>query len=506
MRRRDLLLAPLAAALTGSWPGALRPAGAGSGVPFDAAVLRQMARALAAKPYEAPVETVPDWLADLKYDGYRNIRFRPERSIWRGAGLFEVQLLHTGWLFRAPVAIHLVRDGRAQRLLYDRDMFSFENDVPTPAAGRDLGFSGFRIHAPINRQDYADEVAVFQGASYFRAVGRNHVYGLSARGLAINTGEPGGEEFPTFTDFWIEQPAAEATSIVVHALLNSPSCAAAYRFTIRPGDATVMAVEATFYPREDIATAGIAPLTSMFLFAPNDRQGFDDYRPAVHDSDGLAIVTSRGEQLWRPLANPAQLQVSAFADLNPVGFGLMQRQRAFADYQDLEARYERRPSLWVEPIGDWGDGAILLYEIPTDEEIHDNIVAFWRPKETLRRGSEYSLTYRLHWTWDRPVAAPPSWVGQTRIGGSKQRRQFVLDFVGPAVAQPPGQSARAVVNSGPGKVRNVTIQPNPETGGWRLAFQLKPEDADAVELRAQLFDGETAISETWLYRWTPDAG
>lgn len=474
--------------------------------PFEAATVRQLARALAAKAYKAPTDSLPRPLAELKYDDYRKIRFRPERAQWRSDGMFQVQYLHLGALYRLPVTIYLIEDGKVARVAYASDMFSFDGNVPAPERGRDLGFSGFRLMTPINDPAVFDEAVVFQGASYFRAVAKHQQYGLSARGLAINTGESGGEEFPIFTTFWIEKPPAGSTSIVVHALLDSPSCAAAYRFTIRPGETTTMAVEAVIYPRADIATVGLAPLTSMFLFDANDRVGFDDYRPAVHDSDGLAIVTGRGEHIWRPLTNPALLQISAFQDVNPAGFGLMQRQRSFADYQDLELRYERRPSLWVEPIGDWGKGQVLLIEIPSDDEIHDNMVAFWRPADPLKAGSEYALTYRLHWTWDRPVPLKPAWVGRTRVGGNEERRHFVLEFAGPAVAEPPGEGVRAEVGAAPGQVENVALVVNPETKGWRLAFTLVTGGADLIELRARLVDGEAPLSETWLYRWTPDAG
>ncbi len=244
-------------------------------------------------------------------------------------------------------------------------------------------FSGFRLRAPLNRAEHFDEFVVFQGASYFRAVAKGQEYGLSARGLALKTGDARGEEFPFFRTFWIERPRPEANTVVVHALLDSDSTTGAYRFTIRPGDPTVMDVEMTLYPRVELTHVGLAPLTSMFFFGPNDRVGIDDFRPAVHDSDGLAIWNGRGEWLWRPLINPETLQVSAFVDDNPRGFGLLQRHRAFADYQDLEAHYERRPSLWVETIGEWGSGAVQLVEIPSKSEYHDNVVAFWRPRPTV---------------------------------------------------------------------------------------------------------------------------
>jgi glucan biosynthesis protein len=203
---------------------------------------------------------------------------------------------------------------------------------------------------------------------------------------------------------------------VVHALLDSPSAAAAFRFTIHPGERTVFDTELALYPRAEIATVGIAPLTSMFLFDASERTRIDDYRTAVHDSNGLLLRTGKGEQIWRPLANPRELQISAFTDRGRRGFGLMQRSRALGDYQDLEARYENRLSLWVEPARDWGEGVVELVEIPTDREVNDNVVAFWRPHEPLKAKGEYIFNYRLHWCWSAPSEPPLSEVIATRSG------------------------------------------------------------------------------------------
>lgn len=505
MRRRDILLGtgtlaaiPLLAAMAGrGWAQSDKPS------PFDAQTVRQMAKELAGARYAPPDTALPGELDKLSYDDYRNIRFNTDRSLWRGKGSpFEAQLLHRGFLFRDKVEIYLVAEGQARKLAYDQGLFRFDHGLKSPDPKIDLGFSGFRLHSPINRPDYLDEIAVFQGASYFRGVGKGQVYGSSARGLSIKTGDSGGEEFPVFKAFWLEQPRAGADSVVVHALLDSPSAAAAHRFTIRPGTATVMTVEMTVYPRVDVDKAGLASLTSMFMFGPNDRNDIDDFRPMVCDADGLAIVTGNGERLWRPLTNPLRLQISSFHTNNIRGFGLMQRQRSFFDYQDLEARYERRPSVWVEPIGDWGEGAVHLVEIPTPEEVHDNIVAFWRPKEPLRKGREYSFTHRLHWCWDAPDNADLGRFGLTRVGGTEERRQFVLDLVGETVKNLPPEGVAARVTANQGTVSNIVLQRHPDIQGWRIAFAFEPNGLDIAELRAELIRGEERLSESWVYRWT----
>ena len=414
MHRRELLASAAASLLV---PTSVHPAD--TAAPFNAQTVRTLARNLAAQPYKVSGTTLPDSLKNLDYQAYRAIRFDPVKALWRGQGLnFTAEFFHRGFLFKDKVELFQVADGKAQPIPYDPDLFTFGKLAP-PASNANLGFAGFRLHYPLNRSDYFDEVCAFLGASYFRAVAKGQGYGLSARGLAIKTADPSGEEFPVFKTFWLERPAPGATSIVVHALLDSPSAAGAFRFTIRPGQATVFDTEMALYPRTDITQAGIAPLTSMFLFDANDRTGFDDYRAAVHDSNGLLLATGHGEQIWRPLANPHGLQISAFTDANPRGFGLLQRKRAFADYQDLESHYEKRPSAWVEPIGDWGAGTVELVEIPSPKETNDNMVAFWRPHEPLKAKGEYLLNYRLHWCGarrstpsspasNRPAPASPS--------------------------------------------------------------------------------------------------
>jgi len=463
-----------------------------------------MARDAAGKPFKAPDSKLPAHLNDLDYDHYRAIRFLPDRALWRGEKLpFEVQFFHRGFFYKNRVDIYEVANGQATKIAYQPDNFSF-GDTPPTKPGVDLGFAGFRLHTPINKSDHYDEVCVFLGASYFRAVAKGELYGLSARGLSINTGEAKGEEFPSFKAFWIEKPAANATSIVVHALLDSESTAAAYRFTIKPGETTVFDVEMAIYPRVDLDHAGLAPMTSMFFFGPNDRIDVDDFRPSVHDSDGLAIFNGRGEELWRPLSNPQDLQISTFADLNPRGFGLMQRQKDFLDYQDLESSFERRPSLWAEPIGDWGEGSVQLVEIPTKEEVHDNIAGFWHPKAGLQAKGEYTYTYRLHWGPDNPKPTSLARFSRTAVGARGEGiKIFVLDLTGDKLRLVDPKKIRGVVTAEKAKVQNIVTQPNPAIGGWRLSFELSVDEKVPVEIRASLMQENDPISEVWVYRWTP---
>ncbi len=470
---------------------------------FDGATVRTLARQLAQQPFKAPDKELPPAFKDLDFDAYQGIRFNPAATHWVGQGRrFSAQFFHRGYIYHDRVAIHEVADGKAEAIKYRPDMFTFEK--VTPPTG-DLGFAGFRILYPLNHSDPIDEVCAFLGASYFRAVAKGQGYGLSARGMAIKTADAGGEEFPLFRSFWLERPSPGADIIVIHALLDSPSATASFRFTIRPGEDTVFDTETAIYPRTDIAQAGLAPLTSMFLLDANDRARFDDWRPAVHDSSGLQIRNGHDEAIWRPLTNPRDLQISAFQDTSPRGFGLMQRNRAFVDYQDLESRYEKRPSLWVEPIGDWGQGMVELVEIPSDREVNDNMVAFWRPRDPLRANGEYLLNYRLHWGRAAPGAVKLAQAMQTRCGLSfdQKHRQFIIDFVGDSLkAMKPDSPPALDVGTDKGKIVSAVTQPNPDVGGWRVSIELDTQDSKVVELHARMMQGDQPLTETWVYRWT----
>jgi glucans biosynthesis protein len=501
LRRRELLrgsaVLPVAGLLA-SPAAASDPEGR-----FDASAVRQLARQLAAAPYKPADATLPPELANLDYQAYRSIRFDPAKALWREQKLrFTAEFFSRGYLYKDRVEIFEVVGGRATPIHYRADLFTF--DKVKPPAG-DPGFAGFRLHYPLNRPGYYDEVCAFLGASYFRAVAKGQGYGLSARGLSIKTADLTGEEFPLFKTFWLERPRPGAESVVVHALLDSPSAAAAFRFSIRPGADTIFDTELSLYPRVDLPACGIAPLTSMFMFDTNDRAGVDDYRNAVHDSDGLALLTGRGEHVWRPIDNPRDLQISAFVDTNPRGFGLLQRARRFSDYEDAEARYESRPSLWVEPIGDWGDGIVELVEIPSKQEVNDNIVGFWRPKEPPRAKGEYQRNYRLHWCIAPPGVMPLARVIATRCGQAwtQGHRQFVIDMAGPALTHWKGPAPTLDSGCSKGQIVNAVTQPLADIGGWRISLELDPKGEKLIDLHARLLGDGKPLTESWIVRWTP---
>ena len=467
--------------------------------PFDRALLVARAEELATQPYVEPTQPAGDKLEKLSYDQYRSIRFQKGAAIWAHEDrTFTIELFHPGFIYATPVNVNLVTGGTARRVLFTNQIFDYGPNVPTLQSTEDMGYSGFRVRANINTSDYMDEFLVFQGASYFRAVGRGQQYGQSARGLAIRTARPEGEEFPVFTDFWVERPAVGAKKIVIHALLQSPSVVGAYTFTAQPGEETVMDVDATLFSRKEVKAFGIGPLTSMFLFDESSRGRFDDYRRAVHDSDGLQILNGNGERVWRQLANPKMLQVSAFTDQNPRGFGLLQRKRHFADYEDFEARYELRPSLWVEPRGDWGSGHVELIEIPTEREIHDNIVAFWQPDVPLTPGTAANFSYRLRWTAE-PLDDSVARVVATRTGkASGDQRTFVIDF---QHSTPIPDDIEIHLTTSTGRVLEPRGEHVTPEDTYRVSFEIDPDRAEQSELRLVLMSKGKPWSETWLYRW-----
>jgi periplasmic glucans biosynthesis protein len=474
-----------------------------TGEAFAADHVMKLAQALAVRPFAKPKLDVPEPFGKLTPDQYRDIRFRAEQSVWRGEKLdAEMQLFPVGWIYENPVDIFLVDGGRARALRADGTLFGIGAQIPNAPHAAPYGFSGFRIHGPINRSDSFDEYAVFQGASFFRSLGRGQIYGLSARGLAINVGRPGGEEVPIFRAFWVEKPKPGAPEIVVQALLDSASTTGAYRFTLLPGATTIIDVDMTLFPRREMTSIGLAPLTSMFFHGAASRRMGNDIRPSVHDSEGLAILNGKGERLWRPLTNPRKLQTSAFVDRDPKGFGLSQRDRSFGNFEDLDGRFERRPTVWVEPKGAWGEGVVELFEIPAEEEIHDNITVFWRPARSLEVEKPFRLAYRLHWG----DAVPVSWTGararKTRIGaGRKGAVTIAVDFDGPGLKDIKDLPV-ADITASAGTISNVQIQRHPEIGGMRCSFDLQTGNAELIELRMFLRAAEQAVSESWLYRWT----
>jgi glucans biosynthesis protein len=479
--------------------------------PFDFEVLQFRAKTLAEQPYAEPKRHVPAWLLKLDYDQHRDIRFDPMRSWWRDLKLpFQLQFFHPGWLYSKPVQIHELTAKGDQTIEFSPRLFDYGRNKLDGHIPSDMGFAGFRIHYAINRPDYLDELAVFLGASYFRALGKDMHYGMSARGLAVNTADAGGEEFPSFDEFWVERPAANARRLTVYALLNSPSVAGAYRFIITPGVATVMDVKAAVYFRKNPAVVGLAPLTSMYAHGENSGWSQNDYRPEVHDSDGLLMETGAGEWLWRPLVNPRGVRVSSFQDISPHGFGLLQRDREFKHYDDLEAWYHARPSVWVEPVGNWGPGAVRLVELPTADETNDNIVAFWVPAQLPPPGEPISFEYRLHWMIDPGERPPAGFVSSTRLAsvlGHPEQRRFVLEFDGRYLdREPSDREIKAVVSVGDGaKLRaEPVVQKNNFTGAWRVAFEITPDGTGRpVELRAFLKKGAHVLTETWSYLWNP---
>jgi periplasmic glucans biosynthesis protein len=445
--------------------------------------------------------TLPDPFGGLNAETYSQIRARPERHVWAGENRsFVVEPMHRGFIYNAPVALHVIEDGVTRRIVYDTGRFAFGRLAPASNIP-DIGFSGFRLHQTVDGGQR--EVVNVQGASFFRSAARGQYQGTVARGLALRTAEPRGEEFPIFRSFWIERPNSRDL-VVIHAVADSESAVAAFRFSLRPGDVTIIDTEMTVFARAALDHVGVAPMQSTFLFAANRRRNVDDYRPAVHDASGLQILNGRDEWIWRPLSNPEALQISSFVDENPKGFGLLQRERDFAQYQDDDQRYDLRPSLWIEPIGEWGPGMIQLVEIPSDNEIHDNIVAYFRPRGALAAGSETSFTYRQFWCWHPPERPQLATSTGFRIGrGGGRRRRFLVEFTDPIFGAETPPELRTVLSATPGAPHNQRTLVNAQRKTARVMFDLDPGSDTVVELRLQLMAGERPLTETWLYRWTP---
>ncbi|HKR35764.1 MAG TPA: glucan biosynthesis protein G [Steroidobacteraceae bacterium] len=473
---------------------------------FDFDDVAERAQLQARQPYRDSSRKAPAQLQALSYDQYRDIRFRPDHALWRDDKLpFELMFFHLGKFQTNAVRIDEVTPQGTRHIPYRASDFDFGKNKLSPQSWGDLGFGGFRAHYPLNSSAYKDEVVVFLGASYFRALGAGQRYGLSARGLAIDTIGGQGEEFPAFIRFWPVKPAADATSLRVYALLDSQRATGAYQFDIQPGAETVVDVRARLFLREKVATLGIAPLTSMFFFGENQPHR-TDFRPEVHDSDGLMVATGDGEWIWRPLLNPKQTLATSFSMQKLRGFGLMQRDREFHNYEDSEARYELRPSAWIEPTGTWAPGRVELVQLSTPDETNDNIVAYWVPQELPAPNQPLDFTYRLHWQGMQQEQHPPgAWVTQTRAGRGfaelgEDEQQYIVDFTGPSLTALPADAAVKAVVSAPanGQIMESNAYRLEATGAWRMTVRVKQLDRNQpTELRGFLQSGDDVLSETW---------
>ncbi len=472
-------------------------------VNFDPSMVTEAAGALSKQPFKAVPNDLPDAFRDLPYEQYAAIHQRPGTAIWAFENVgFALEPLHRGFIFSAPMQINLVADGKGRRIVYDPAAFDF-GKLSVPGNVGDIGFSGFRVL--VQNGDLFSEIAIFQGASFFRAVARGQNFGTMARAMSIKIADQRGEEFPAIRSVWIERPTLAANALVIHALISSESVAGAYRFTLRPGEATIIDTECTWFARAAVDNFGLATMSATHLFGAIDERRFDDLRPSVSEVTGLQILTGKGEWLWRPVANRNTLQISTFVDDNPRGFGFLQRDRNFDHYQDDDQHYEARPSLWIEPIGDWSAGGVELVEIPSDSETNDNIIGFWKPKQPLAAGSETSFAYRQFWCWDPPERPPLAITTQSRAGrgSSPKRRRFIVEFQGDILSLP--QNAEAMkpkLDASPGSITLVRAFTSADKKTIRVLFELDPGNEIFSELRLVIEAAGNPISETWLYRWT----
>ena len=516
IRRRNFLGLAASGLLTSSLPIAAR-ASEGRALRFGPArrfhfdELIERAQTLAVTPYQFPPAPAPDLVRQIDYEAHGRIGYRRELALWRqGPGTYPVTFFHLGRWFPHPVRIYEIQGDQAREIEYRTEYFDIPADHLAWGLPSSAGFAGFRLHEARQRPDWrVQDWTAFLGASYFRAIGALGQYGLSARGIAINTASPAPEEFPLFREYYLAPAPTPDSPTMVYALLDGPSITGAYRFALFRSQGVVMEVDKHLFLRRDVDRLGIAPLTSMFWFGEYGRGRDLDWRPEVHDSDGMALWTGTGERIWRSLRNPTQAVTSGFLDRNPRGFGLMQRDRNFSHYLD-GVFYDRRPSLWIEPKGPWGQGEVQLVELPTDDEIHDNIVAYWKPAAQPRRGATFEFSYRMHWLAEHPYPAESlGRVHSTRMGrggeAGKERpagvRKFVVEFAGGELEKlPPGAEPQAVVHASSGRVSLVRTEPVPTTRRWRASFDLALAAGEVSDMRLFLRLDDRALTETWLFQ------
>ncbi len=508
LSRRRFLAAVSGAAVLAAMPVSAFAQNAPAGIQFSASLVDDLAKKLSKDAYSAEANPVPEVLRDLDANAYNAISFQPSRAFFGDSGsLFRAELYHLGYLYSRAARVNLVTNATAYGIPYSPELFDF-GETSLTRLPAETGYAGLRLRYPLNKPDVFDEMLSFLGASNFRPLGRGQRYGLHSRGVAIDTALTSGEEFPYFREFWLETPGANASAIFVHALLDSPSLTGAYHFKITPGEDTTVDISATLFARKNIKKLGLAPLASMFFYGEAQARRGNDFRPEVHNSDGLLMNNGAGEWLWRPLRNPAQLAVSSFVDQNPRGFGLMQRDRDFDHYQDLKALAQQRASYWVEPLGDWGQGTIELAEIPTPDETNDNIIAYWVPAKKMKAGESRNLSYRLHAMTEMvPDRTHPggrvsaSYVQKTTDNSAR----YLVEFSGGNLAyfleQP--SLVEAVATASNGTVTATSIEVNPSIKGFRVSMDVTRRENRTADLRMFLRARGSAITETWLMPFSP---
>lgn len=500
--------APQAQAPTPPPPAQAGPPVAGPGVlvgapeEFGQGAVVDLARALSKKGFKPVSSELPDPFRSLSYDQYWAIHVKNEARIWADQSLgFVVEPLHRGFQYNNPIQLNLVADGKAYKLIYDVKLFDFAKLAPSPKIG-DIGFSGFSLLFP--QGGSPQEVASFQGSNFFRAMADGQMSGILARALAIKTADPRGEETPLFRSIWIEKPGPASSTLIVHALIDSESTTGAFRFTIRPGNALIMDTECTLFPRTNIDNYGLAGMSATHLLGFMDHKKFDDYRPNVSEVCGVQMLTGQDEWIWRPVSNPETLQISNFLDDKPRGFGCLIRDRAFEDYADEDNHWERRPSLWIEPLGEWGAGGVELIEIPSQSDANDNILCFWRPKEPLKGGSEVSFAYRQFWCWAPPQRPDLARAVRSRSGSAGKHQRFFVEFKGDPLGDAKKMDGASVtLTAGTGSITMKRTFADRKQKSYHVLFELDPGGASSIELRLLLQSENEPISETWLYRWTP---
>ncbi len=518
LSRRDVMAGTLAATFAAALTGTSSPASAaalkfGAAKPFSWATLVEHARDLAAKVYVPPYKPAPDIVAQIDYEQHGKIHFKSDDALFVD-NPFPVTFFPVGKYFPKAIRMNAIDGQTAREVLYEPEYFDMPPDSPAQKLPEDTGFAGFQVREK-SRQDWrTQDWCAFLGASYFRGIGQSGEYGLSARGIAINTASQAPEEFPDFTEFYIQPASAAEQPLVIYALLDGPSVVGAYRLVIRRTEGVVMDVENQLFMRQDVERFGISPLTSMYWFDEYDKAYQLEWRRAAHDSEGLALWTGGGERIWRPLVNPPAINTSVFFDNNPRGFGLMQRNRDPSHFLNRWLNYEHRPSLWIEPVGAWGAGAVQLIEIPTDHEDFDNIVCMWVPKDPVKAGQAHDFRYRMHWMNDEPFpAANLARAQATRIGrggfpytrnNPPEIKRFEVEFGGGELdSLPPDVKPEVVITPGRGTISSVFVETTTWNKNWRIQFDLQADGPEPVDIRAYLKRGDTALSETWLFQLHP---
>lgn len=488
-------------------------------IKFTFETLVSMARNSARCEYKERVTPLPKSLQNLDYSQYNLMRYNIDSDLWANDDLpFRVSFFPLGTtLYSLPVEIYEIdNETLISKVPFSPKFFQYEDQVKfiKDQMPEDAGYAGFKLRYKPKGSSYPDEFAAFLGNSYFRIICDGSSYGLSNRGLAINTGvENVPEEFPAFEKFYLVKPSKGDESIIIYAFLNGRSVTGAYSFKITPGTEASVDVKSVLFLRNKVNLLCLAPITSMFWFTLGEPDNFYDYRPSVHNSEGLVLSDGKND-IYEPLTNyPFHKMINDDISCDSLRyFGLVQRDREYNRYMDPGVKYHLNPNCLIVPQNNWREGSLRLFVLPTLTEWMDNINLFWIPKTLPEPMEPINFDYKILYSLKEPKNTL-SFVKYTNLGQDLincKNTIFALSFADKDAIIEKSKDIKIdlqvpsdVIIASPPSIEKIIFNDT-----WRVLFTLTIHKKLAYEdkpfiIKCTLKDNGKSISEEWYFLWYP---